>query len=95
MTDYEELCRHEMLIGTCADCNPDGSLRRQSPAAPGMDDGRRARASDRTTRGSGPIFPASYAGVCASDDPHRIEVGDLIQWTPDGYVCEDHAEVGL
>jgi hypothetical protein len=93
--DHEGLCRHELTLGTCADCHTDGSLRRNPPASVRLDDARAPFPSDRTAVGSGPLFPAAYPGRCVSDYPHRFEVGDLIQWSRDGYVCEGHAEVGL
>lgn len=57
----DELCRHELALGTCSYCTAAGQLRRQPPE------------------------PVSQS--------HSFDVGDLICWTADGYVCEGHAEV--
>lgn len=84
-----ELCRHELTLGTCADCQPDGTLRRLPPEHSRHVSGEVASLIPVTH-----LFAANYPGRCVADDACRFEGGDQIGPAPDGgYVCEDHAEL--
>jgi hypothetical protein len=91
----EELCRHELMLGTCADCTPDGKLRRRPPASVDLDDGRTGRQSGGAALRVLSLFPARYEGRCIAVDSCWFQAGDLIGRVvgDNGYACEDHAVV--